>query len=115
MRKLLLLSLFAISFASLNGVAANLVVNGDFETGNFAGWTTHDCVGGCFAVGWRVQSGAGVGGSFGAGTPCVNAICNDPVVGDWFSQTLATDPSQLYSLSFAYNSVSGPTTQLDVY
>ena len=114
MRKLLLLSLFAVSCASLNA-EANLVVNGSFETGDFTGWTTHTCSAGCAVQGWRVENGNAFAGSYSALTECVDAPCNDPVTGDWIKQTLATDPSQLYSLTFAYDAHSEPTTELDVY
>ena len=55
-------------------------------------------------------------GTYAAGNPCISAGCNDPLTGSYLSQNLATDPSQLYSLSFAYNSYSGGGgTQLNVY
>src|ERR1700722_9316702 len=98
MRKLLLLSLFAISFASLKaeGPPPNIVVNGNFATGNFTGWIEHTCESGCGDAGWSVESGAGPGGTgYAADTLCVSAPCNNPVSGDTIKQTLATDPSQL--------------------
>src|ERR1700733_2779701 len=120
MRKLLLLSLFAIFCALLNAEAPppNLVVNGGFETGDFTGWTTHACTGDCSDAGWRIDGGA-FAGSVAAVTLCVGAPCNDRVNVDTLKQTLPTGPSQLYSLTFAYNagedSGCGETTALNVY
>ncbi len=46
-------------------------------------------------------------------------LCTDPVLGDSIKQTLATNPSQLYSLSFAFNagpdSGPGAGTAVNVY
>ncbi len=118
MQKLVVLSLFAMSLAAVNGVAAgnNLVTNGNFATGDFTGWTTHTCPEDvCSAQGWFVSTNDPYNSTFAAGTACVDASCNDPVNGDWIAQTLPTSPTQLYTLSFAYDSASGPTTSLNVY
>jgi hypothetical protein len=122
MKKLILLVVFVMSFAAINAAAApgtNLVTNGGFETGDFTGWTKHTCGSECGAQGWYAEDFGAYTGSYSAANACVAAPCNDPVSGDWIKQTLATDPSQLYSITFAYDAgeesgIDG-TTQLNVY
>jgi hypothetical protein len=88
------------------GHAVELVVNGDFATGDFSGWTV--------GSGPQVQS-TGVGGSHG--------VFLDQGQDDEFSQTLATVPGQLYRLTFqaaadlstCTSSVPGSTCNLMVY
>jgi hypothetical protein len=88
------------------GQAEELVVNGDFATGDFSGWTV--------GSGPVVQP-TGVGASHG--------VFLDQGQDEEFSQTLATVPGQLYRLTFqAANDLStctsptpGSTCNLMVY
>jgi hypothetical protein len=81
----------AFSVAPSANAVVNLVQNGDFETGNLTGWS---------ANGWFATSGiAGVSpdqGNYFATTGCVGSFCS-------LSQTLATVPGVIYSLSFSFN------------
>jgi hypothetical protein len=85
----------AFSVAPNADAVVNLVQNGDFETGNLTGWS---------ANGWFATSGiAGVTpdlGNYFASTGCVGSFCS-------LSQTLATVPGAIYSLSFAFNPGQG--------
>jgi hypothetical protein len=89
--------LVATHFAS-----ANLVTNPGFETGTFSGWTqTPAASGSAFNVG---NTGPGTGGTgsfiafFGA-----TGTLNDAI-----SQSFATMPGSLYTLSFFFN-LTGPS------
>ena len=49
---------------------------------------------------------------------CVGAACLDPVTGSYIKQTLTTDVSEIYTLTFWYDPHSAPAageTELDVY
>jgi hypothetical protein len=71
--------------------AAELVTNGDFETGTFTNWTTTPATGGSnFGVGSYVAHTGTYHGWFGASAGQPDAI----------SQTLATTPGELYTLAF---------------
>ena len=76
----------------------NLITNGDFETGNFIGWTTTDAASGSALV---VQFNAVApdftfAALFGATGADLDAI----------SQTFATTPGATYSLSFFYQAAN---------
>ncbi len=82
------------------GIAANIVTNGNFETGNISGWTVTGA-----GFDWAVRTGLGaVEGSFYAGTGCVAVAC--PI-----SQTVATTAGESYLLSFAFNPGAGSPAQ----
>jgi hypothetical protein len=71
--------------------AANIVVNGDFETGDLSGWTN---------TGWTAGTGPNGGvspndGQFAAFDGCMD-FCD-------LSQDLATQPGQSYFVTFAFN------------
>jgi len=76
--------------------ARSLVINGDFETGTFAGWTTMPApIGSDFGVGPVPLAHDTLGAFFGATGPDFDSI----------SQTFATTPGAFYDLSFFYQVV----------
>jgi hypothetical protein len=84
--------------ATAGQTSANLIVNGDFETGTFAGWTTTPApVGSDFGVGPVPPAHDTLGAIFSANGPDFDSI----------SQTFVTTPGAFYNLSFFYR-VDGP-------
>ena len=76
--------------------SANLIVNGDFETGTFTGWTTTPAaVGSFFGVGSVPPAHDTLGAFFAATGPDFDSI----------SQTFVTTPGAFYDLSFFYQVV----------
>lgn len=71
-----LLAIAVLTATSAPSVAQNLVVNGDFETGDLTGWTQFKAAG----AGWAVVSGVSHGGNFAAETPCAIAAFNCSLV-----------------------------------
>jgi hypothetical protein len=83
------LALFVIA----GPTSANLIVNGDFETGTFASWTTTPApVGSDFGVGQVPPPHDTLGAFFGAFDTDFDSI----------SQTFVTTPGAFYGLSFFY-------------
>ncbi len=90
--------LVATHFAS-----ANVVTNPGFETGDFSGWTqTSAASGSFFGVG---NTGPGTGGT-GSSIAFFHA---SGTLNDAISQSFATMPGSLYTLSFFLN-VTGPSS-----
>src|SRR6476659_11277247 len=76
--------------------SANLIVNGDFETDTFAGWTTTPApVGSDFGVGPVPPAHDTLGAFFGATGADFDSI----------SQTFVTTPGATYHLTFFYEVV----------
>ena len=89
-------ALVALAIFSFTGIAnANLITNGDFETGDFSGWNTN------LSFYDFVQSnfdGYNPEGSFAAYFGCLKASCGK------INQTIATTPGAHYTFSFLYGS-----------
>jgi len=91
---------FTISITGSGKARANLVINGDFETGNLSGWNNSGTV----VVGSELDfhTGGGGEGSFPVGSYAVNFggynLPNDGII----SQSLETIIGQEYSLTFDY-------------
>lgn len=120
----------ALALNAATASANNIVVNGNFSTGDLSNWTVHNCVGPCGGAPWQVKAFPNDPGTqptdttFAAFSGCSpstpsSGLCNDPVNGAWISQSLATVASQSYTLSFLFDAgegsgTSGNTTELDV-
>lgn len=95
----------ALSIVSAPAFAANLVTNGDFETGSLSGWTVAG--GGSFP--WGPTTSGPVSGTFAATTGCVGAACTTIGSAGRMSlgQTLATTAGDIYTLSFDFAGMGG--------
>jgi hypothetical protein len=82
---------------------AGLIVNGDFESGDFTGW---------IQSGWFIDTTNPNSGVYDASTGCGSASCT--TIGNpnsaYFYQDVATTPGATYNLSFFYNSGQTPTS-----
>jgi hypothetical protein len=87
------LAIGVLLVATARFASANLVTNGDFETGNFTGWTVTPAPSGSDIF---VANGPGPDTTLGA---FFGATGNDF---DVISQTFATTPGATYTLSFFY-------------
>lgn len=125
-RNILLVGIAVVLLAT-SAAASNLVLNGDFASGDFTNWTTNTCGSGCTSAGWLVahpypSSILGTlppGAANAAENGCGGAACSDASTGDTISQTLTTVASQVYTLTFYYDPGShvleeGQATELDV-
>ena len=106
-RSFLALAMVASCVATAS--AASIVVNGDFQTGTFAGWsvntspdTNHP---------WTIESS---GSNFFASTGCVGPECiqGNSTQEAWLSQVLPTVTGETYTFSFDYSPVGGPYNEL---
>jgi hypothetical protein len=95
-------SLLLFVFFACHARGGNLFPNGDFETGDFTGWTQS---------GWFIDTSLPNSGVYDASTGCSGASCT--IVGDpnsaFVYQTVATSVGTTYNLSFFYNSGQSPT------
>jgi hypothetical protein len=90
------LAIGLLLLATTGPTSANLIVNGDFETGTFAGWTTTPApIGSFFGVGPVPPAHDTLGAFFGATGADFDSI----------SQTFVTTPGAFYDLSFFYEVV----------
>jgi hypothetical protein len=83
----------AAAFSVAQSANANLITNGDFETGDFTGWTVAHAASGSSIF---VDHGGGPDTTFGA---IFGAVGTDF---DAISQTFATTPGTVYTLTFFY-------------
>ena len=104
----ILLAVTAVAALSVAYPAkANLITNGDFETGNFAGWATLVQSDGNLSV----THGPGPNTTFGA------TFASTGSFPDFIIQTFATTPGTFYTLTFFYQVVSTGTAnnEFDVF
>jgi hypothetical protein len=106
-----LLALAMVGSCAASASAASIVINGDFQTGTFAGWsvntspdTNHP---------WTIANN---GPNFFASTGCVGPECiqGNSTQEAWLSQVLPTVIGETYTLSFDYSPVGGPYDELVV-
>lgn len=93
--------LAALCAVTIPALAGNLISNGDFETGDFTGWSQN---------GWGINLTGTTGphtGDFYAGTGCTSFGC-------FLSQTITTDANATYDLNFWYASGPGGGTDLQL-
>ena len=91
------LAIGVLLIATAGPTSANLIVNGDFETGDFTGWTTTPAATGSnFGVTTLPPAHDTLGAFFSA----------DGSDFDTISQTFATTPGAFYDVSFFYQPVA---------
>ena len=93
MKRILMMAVVALCLGMAGVAGANLVTNGDFETGDLSGWTFTPASSGSWLVVW---DGWGVGGSYGA----LFGAENFPEIDDTISQTIPTVPGKSYVFDF---------------
>jgi hypothetical protein len=89
-----ILVILAIIFATSSTAIANLVVNGDFETGDLTGWAE---VGGTPGSWWVIGTPSGAiphSGTYNATTDTARPTFQ------YISQSIATTPGQSYTVEF---------------
>ncbi|MBU0679465.1 MAG: PEP-CTERM sorting domain-containing protein [Verrucomicrobia bacterium] len=101
------IGIFVLGFALMAlSAQANLLLNPDFETGDFTSWTTN-------APGWRLGGGADnhtPSGSFGA----VNDVSTTDTAGQQYrilQQEMAASPGELWSASVYLRTVNLESSQ----
>lgn len=87
-----------IGFVSAANAATNIVVNGDFETGNLSGWTVNASPTGGYP--WTVTDASA---TYTAETGCVGSAClNESGNPAYLYQDLNTTAGTLYNLTFDF-------------
>jgi MYXO-CTERM domain-containing protein len=101
-----------LAAAGTQAHAANIVLNGGFETGDFTDWTVGNASG---DDPWRVATAGFVGndpfdGTYFASTGCVGSTCitGAPSQQASLSQNLATTVGDTYTLDFWFGSAGNP-------
>ena len=114
-----ILGLLAVGMLGVSGVAsANLITNGDFETGSFSSWSTSGLT--CSGVGSTFTNATGCVGYDGDPGPHAGAYAaylGTAAAGGVISQSFATAAGQDYMLDFylaigAYQGTSTPNSLL---
>ena len=83
---------------------AQLVTNGDFETGDFTGWTLNPAL---TEDPWTIENGGAYTGTFFASTGCVGEACigSDSLsTTNYLYEDLSTVVNATYTVSFAFAS-----------
>ena len=113
MRKTYLLAgVLTLFLGNANSIWANLVVNGDFETGDLTGWTASGNVGVVSAT--EINTGSGIPGTFPSGSYAVDFGGDNGPDNGVLSQIISTTIGTQYLLSFTYGDdtrFSGEPTQ----
>lgn len=97
-------ALLAATALGASAQASNLLVNGDFETGDLSGWTVTDQAGGSGS--WYLGANGGGSPLNGFGTPTLGAG------GSYNAQTDQGGPGS-HSLSQSFNAIAGGSFFLD--
>jgi len=94
------LTLTVLALCAATASAASIVVNGDFQTGTFSGWTVNTSVD--TNNPWTVRQN---GSNFFASTGCVGIECieGNSTQEAWLSQVLPTVAGVTYTLTFDYS------------
>ena len=114
MKTLLGAAIAGSMLASLAGgaaSAANLVQNGDFETGNISGWTTNAAI----SYAWTATGSSPTDGSYAASTGCIGAACTDQTnlaTAQYLYQDIATTAGHSYTLTFDFTPNGGTENEL---
>jgi hypothetical protein len=106
MRRNLCLSFFALALVAAactaTASASDLVVNGNFQTGDFTGWQHNTS--GVTNNPWEIREN---GSNYFASTGCVGVECieGNATQEAWLSQVLTTVVGQTYTLTFDYSQI----------
>jgi len=102
-----LLALAMVASCAATASAANLVLNGDFQTGTFADWTVNQSTNNP----WRISSN---GANFYASDGCVGAPCitGSPSDQSYLFQDISTVAGTSYTISFDFAGDGNPSELL---
>lgn len=103
-------ALLATVAISVPASAQNLVTNGSFETGNFAGWTVGTTGGGTAPVVISYNNSGGYpAGAFGEPIPPSTIVGGSPDAAGRFTAYFSSDTANPHSISQLVNLVGGTT------
>jgi hypothetical protein len=117
-RKILFLGV-PMALLATSAAASDIVLNGGFTSGDLTDWTTNTCSD-CSGAGWNVGGFPANPGTpppdttFAATVGCDHGPCNNPDIGDWIEQSLATVPLESYTLTFFFDPGEKSYTELEV-